>query len=127
MMRRLATTIGLAMCCSCGGLALADETAGDLMHDTTAQLTPLADNDLAVQRARGSGDTINIGEINVQLSDIGQKAKLDHNIVESSVTGGNTVSNGSFAGASGLATVIQNSGNNVIIQNATIVNYSVHP
>lgn len=127
MMRRLATTMCLVMLCCLAGLALADDTAGTLMLDATAQLTPLANDDLAVQRARGSDDTINIGEINVQLSDIGQKAKLDHNIVESSVTGGNTVSNGSFAGASGLATVIQNSGNNVIIQNATIVNYSVHP
>lgn len=37
-------------------------------------------------------------------------------------TGGNLISDGAFAGSSGLATVIQNSGNNVLIQNSTIVN-----
>jgi hypothetical protein len=38
------------------------------------------------------------------------------------VTGNNSISEGSFANASGLPTVIQNSGANVLIQNATIVN-----
>jgi hypothetical protein len=40
-------------------------------------------------------------------------------------TGANTISTGSFAGASGLPVVIQNSGNNVLIQNATIVNVQI--
>lgn len=38
------------------------------------------------------------------------------------VTGNNIVSDGSFANASGLPMLIQNSGSNVLIQNATIVN-----
>lgn len=37
-------------------------------------------------------------------------------------TGSNRVASGAFAGAAGLPVVIQNSGNNVLIQNATIVN-----
>ncbi len=37
-------------------------------------------------------------------------------------TGNNVISEGAFNGASGLPIVIQNSGNNVLIQNATIVN-----
>lgn len=40
-------------------------------------------------------------------------------------TGSNLVTEGSFSGASGLSTVIQNSGNNVLIQNSTIVNLQV--
>lgn len=40
-------------------------------------------------------------------------------------TGANSISTGSFAGASGLPVVIQNSGNNVLIQNATIVNVQI--
>lgn len=40
-------------------------------------------------------------------------------------TGGNLISEGAFAGSSGLATVIQNSGNNVLIQNSTIVNVQI--
>lgn len=38
------------------------------------------------------------------------------------LTGSNAISGGAFANTSGIATVIQNSGANVLIQNATIVN-----
>ncbi|MEO8409263.1 MAG: hypothetical protein ABI478_01730 [Propionivibrio sp.] len=41
------------------------------------------------------------------------------------VTGSNLITEGSFAGANGLSSVIQNSGNNVLIQNSTIVNLQV--
>ena len=40
-------------------------------------------------------------------------------------TGTNLINEGSFAGANGVSTVIQNSGNNVLIQNSTIVNLQV--
>ena len=38
------------------------------------------------------------------------------------VTGANAISAGSFAGAAGIPIVIQNSGANVLIQNATVIN-----
>lgn len=38
------------------------------------------------------------------------------------VTGDNVITGGSMAGATGFPTVIQNSGNNVLIQNATVLN-----
>ncbi len=47
---------------------------------------------------------------------------LDGNTAINSLTGSNLISNGAFADASGLTTAIQNSGNNVLIQNSTIVN-----
>ena len=37
-------------------------------------------------------------------------------------SGGNFIGGGAFANASGLPTVIQNTGSNVLIQNATIIN-----
>ena len=40
-------------------------------------------------------------------------------------TGSNAISDGAFAGASGLPIVVQNSGNNVLIQNSTILNLNV--
>ena len=123
MLKRLATMMCIAVFCIDGGLALA---ADSVMRDAVAQLTPVTHDDLAIERARGSDETLNIGDVNVQVSNVNQKAELTNNVVESSITGNNTVSNGAFAGASGIATVIQNSGNNVIIQDATIVNYSVH-
>jgi hypothetical protein len=42
-------------------------------------------------------------------------------------TGSNAIAGGSFAGASGLPSVIQNTGNNVLIQNAVIVNVQMKP
>lgn len=43
------------------------------------------------------------------------------------VSGGNVVSGSAFGNSAGLPTVIQNSGNNVLIQNATIVNVRMNP
>lgn len=42
------------------------------------------------------------------------------------VTGSNAIRDGAFANASGLPIVIQNTGANVLIQNATIVNVQLH-
>jgi len=44
------------------------------------------------------------------------------NVATNLATGNNSIAEGSFANASGLPMVIQNSGNNVLIQNSTIVN-----
>jgi hypothetical protein len=38
------------------------------------------------------------------------------------LSGSNYIANGSFANASGVPMVVQNSGSNVLIQNATIIN-----
>ncbi|NID15616.1 hypothetical protein HBF32_09105 [Luteibacter yeojuensis] len=43
------------------------------------------------------------------------------------VTGGNYISGSAFGNATGLPTVIQNSGNNVLIQNSTIVTVRMNP
>lgn len=49
------------------------------------------------------------------------------NSVDHVVNGANVISSGSFTGAMGLPMVIQNSGNAVLIQNATIVNVQFQP
>ena len=43
------------------------------------------------------------------------------------LTGDNVISTGSFVAAAGMPMVIQNTGNNVLIQNATIVNVQFQP
>ncbi|KRE97887.1 hypothetical protein ASG87_15240 [Frateuria sp. Soil773] len=43
------------------------------------------------------------------------------------VTGANVIDAGSFSGAAGVPMVIQNSGNGVLIQNATIINVQFQP
>lgn len=52
-------------------------------------------------------------------------ARLNDNIVYSSVNGSNNIGKGAFTDAIGFPTVIQNSGNNVIIQNNTILNVTL--
>ena len=64
-------------------------------------------------------------------------AELDLTLNEAKTTGSsvgtrrptprrrNYVNDGSFAGATGFSTVVQNSGNNVLIQNATVINLKV--
>lgn len=49
------------------------------------------------------------------------------NTAEAVISGSNAISGNSFSGASGLPTVIQNSGSNVLIQNATVVNVQFTP
>lgn len=52
---------------------------------------------------------------------------VGNNSVDHVVNGANVISSGSFTGAMGLPMVIQNSGNAVLIQNATIVNVQFQP
>lgn len=47
---------------------------------------------------------------------------VTNNSATNVTTGMNIIDNGSFANASGLPVVIQNSGSNVLIQNATVIN-----
>jgi len=47
---------------------------------------------------------------------------VGNNSATNVTTGFNIIDNGSFSGASGLPVVIQNSGANVLIQNATVIN-----
>lgn len=71
--------------------------------------------DEQLARHRGGADTRVLNFMDID-------AALHSNSARANVTGNNSVSTGAFSNASGLATVIQNSGNNVIIQNATILN-----
>ncbi len=48
--------------------------------------------------------------------------QVDGNTAQNTISGGNTLGGGAFANASGIATVIQNSGSNVLIQNGMVVN-----
>ncbi len=77
---------------------------------------PLSDADLSANRG-GSA---------LQISGMDLDSNLLDNQAMANVTGNNFVTEGALTSASGFSTVVQNSGNNVIIQSATIVNLSVH-
>jgi len=68
---------------------------------------------------------ISRGGTEVTHNDHKNNGVVSDNHASNLVTGSNWVTEGSFAGATGFATVVQNSGNNVLIQNATIVNLQV--
>lgn len=69
---------------------------------------------------RGGTDT---GPVTINANML--NAKLSNNSATDNVTGNNTIAGGAFAGASGLPIVIQNSGNNVIIQSGTVLNLTL--
>ena len=73
---------------------------------------PLANQKLA--GLRGGFDTVN--------NDMQLTGSVASNSATNVVSGNNYIADGSFSNMSGLPVTIQNSGSNVLIQNATIVN-----
>jgi hypothetical protein len=72
----------------------------------------LSDNRLSAQR----------GGQDAQLSEIKAKSTVSENSAHHLTTGTNTITEGAFGHVSGMPMVIQNSGNNVSIQNSTVLN-----
>lgn len=65
------------------------------------------------------------GGADVSTNDILASGQVGYNSAYNLTTGANFVTAGALEGASGFSTVVQNSGNNVLIQNSTIINLSV--
>ncbi len=91
--------------------SLAEETRGVLRKPVPAKT-------LADKRGGAEFKTV------TNLNDV--RGTVENNSATNVVTGSNTIS-ASFAGATGVPMVIQNTGNNVLIQNATIVNVQLQP
>jgi hypothetical protein len=73
---------------------------------------PVSDERLATMHA--GTDTVS--------NDMLLNGVVTENTTSHVVSGANTISSGAFSNASGLPVAIQNSGSNVLIQNATIIN-----
>ena len=71
----------------------------------------------ALAMKRGGADVVN---------DMLLKGVVAGNRASDLTTGNNIIADGAFTGTVGLPMVIQNSGNGVLIQNATIVNVQVN-
>ena len=67
-----------------------------------------------LERERGRADTV--------LNDTRLNGDVANNSAVNVNTGSNSIDAGSFANMSGIPVVIQNSGANVLIQNATVIN-----
>ena len=75
------------------------------------------------------GVNIDIKDVNAIFSNTDQQGFLGLNSIEATdssfTTGNNSIGGGAFTNMNGIATVIQNSGNQVLIQNATVVDVIV--
>jgi len=88
---------------------------------------PVQDNTLSI-----GGDTVQAldpdrldherGRADTVLNDTKLNGDVANNSATNVTTGSNTIDAGSFANMSGIPVVIQNSGANVLIQNATVIN-----
>lgn len=103
-----ATTVVVASTTTAVGKAPAQQRndAGDSL-----QASVLSDSVLAEQR--GGTETHNQNNVAGTVTD---------NVASQLTTGSNSISENSFSNSSGIPIVIQNSGNNVLIQNSTILN-----
>ncbi len=72
-------------------------------------------NDAELDTYRGTFNNITLLSSNLSAS-------LQGNNASNNVSGANSISEGALSNVAGLTSVIQNSGNNVIIQQATTVN-----
>lgn len=62
------------------------------------------------------------GGFDVVKNDMQLSGAVTNNSAVDVLSGSNFIADGSFANASGMPMVVQNSGSNVLIQNATIIN-----
>ena len=95
----------------------APDTAPADPGDPFAQ--PLTGESLDALRGGDNVHTVtNVSDVN---------GKVDGNTASNVTSGANLVDGGAFGNATGLSTVIQNSGNNVLIQNSTVVSIQFAP
>lgn len=111
-MIRYATTVALPLLIIAG---LPGHAAGE---DRVIKLPGKVMSNSALAQQRGGHETQVFNDMQVN-------GKVIDNAAVNNVTGHNTITN-AFTGANGLPIVVQNSGNNVLIQNATIINLELH-
>jgi hypothetical protein len=94
--------------------ALAAPSVATAARANPMGIEPLDSKILA--RRRGAADVYNDMQLRGVVAD---------NRAVNVATGNNLITEGAFSGAAGVPMVVQNSGNNVLIQNATIINLQV--
>lgn len=95
--------------------------SADVLDDELGLSNALV-SDKELESNRGRADL----DLAFQTNDSEQNALMQQNTLHSEGTGNNTISGNAFSGMSGIATVIQNTGNQVIIQDTTMVNVLIN-
>lgn len=124
------------------GMGIAINTASAQGHDVSLAIAvPGASFLLETQQAYdqgvgdlgndidGIGTAVDVGRLDQMRggeskvdNDVLIKGTVDDNTADHVISGSNSVSDGAFTNASGINTVIQNTGSNVLIQNGMVVN-----
>jgi hypothetical protein len=99
------------------GTGAAEPVSAQTPGDRQGDRDPLAANvidDATLAASRGGSDS--------HLDQNNSSGTVQANVATNLTTGSNSISQGAFSNSSGIPMVIQNSGNNVLIQNSTILN-----
>lgn len=111
---------GALLALSCSGWAMAEDDLGP----SPAAAAPARASPLGGRPVEAAALAANRGGTQV-VNEMKLRGVVADNQASNLTTGSNLISDGAFSGAAGMPMVIQNSGNNVLIQNATIVNVQV--
>ncbi len=102
----------------CAVSASSGQLADDQIAENFSSTEIVSLDELDEVRGMGGIDSTVLNTMNV-------KATLTGNTANNNVTGTNIIDTSAFSGANGMFSVIQNSGNNVVIQDSTIVNVTI--
>lgn len=104
-------------------LASATTALGDTVNNNEAWLQQSALSAQQLNQASGRQGV----SLQWQMNDSNQNANVSDNVLTGQVmTGNNLISGGAFQNMNGVATVIQNSGNQVVIQDTTQINVLIN-
>ena len=88
--------------------------------DGADETATLSDEELSAHRARED-----IGVTRITINDQDQDGDVTDNVAVGNTNGDNLINGEAFSNSSGFLSTVQNTGNNVLIQNSTIINVSV--
>lgn len=120
-------TLALAVCSSgwvfanAANLDDASQTVANVAEASISQTAPAVVSDFGVPLESGQLDDYR-GGFDLVKNDMQLNGTVANNSAVNVMTGSNYIAEGSFSNSSGFPMVIQNSGANVLIQNATIFN-----
>lgn len=133
-MSRSTMVVRAVVVCAMGlpGWALAADppaSAGNPQHGSTPPAATVQQNSADIFGSPVSADTLKrySGGAITTNSTQAITGTVSNDSASQVVTGNNAITGDAFSSASGLPSVIQNSGNNVLIQNGVIVNVEMKP
>ena len=105
--------------------ALAAEQRGTADDAFGGAAAMVSDQTLSTQRAKGEDDNSGKGGNGGSGGSGGSGANAGLSCMVCTANGMSTISGNAFQGASGVITVVQNTGNQVTLQTTTVVNVSI--